>query len=225
MSDWEEHGSHPRIELECRRPQGLRHRRPQPGFVAGVHILDFGVIQSIDLIGDECFPADRQSILPSLASRRDRSESFTAFLHPFFLLWRRRRGGCRWSPLGGSATDISSSISSSQSISPITSRRARLIGSATWRRHCAIFQTTKTSSTKRVPSTATSSPSVTGSIATQLYKEQAPVFNRSLACFLSASCFRTNARCSRVGITSFSRRQSSKLSRSLQWKSATQRVC
>ena len=35
----------------------------------------------------------------------------------------------------------------------------------------------------------------------------------------------TNARCSRVGITSFSRRQSSKLSQSLQWKSATQRVC
>ena len=38
-------------------------------------------------------------------------------------------------------------------------------------RHCAICQATKTSSTKCVPSTATSSPSVTGSIATQLYKQ------------------------------------------------------
>ena len=87
--DWEEHGSHPRIELVRRRPQGLRHRRPQPGFVAGVQLLNFGVIQSIDLICGECFPTDRQSISPSLASRRDRSESFTAFLHQFFiLLWR-----------------------------------------------------------------------------------------------------------------------------------------
>ena len=66
---------------------------------------------------------------------------------------------------------------------------------------------------------ATSSPSATGSIATQLY------FNRSLACFLSANCCCTNARCSRVGITPFSRRQSSKLSRSLQRKSVTQQVC
>ena len=100
--DWEKHDHGPRIDLERRRPQGLRHRRPQPGFVAGVQ-LDFGVIQSIDLIGGECFPADHQSILPSLASRRDRSESFSAFLHPFLFLrrvWHRRWGGCRWSPLG-----------------------------------------------------------------------------------------------------------------------------
>ena len=77
----------------------------------------------------------------------------------------------------GSATDISSSISLSQSILPITSRQARLIWSATRRRHCAICQTTKTSSTKCVPSTVTSSPSVTGSIATQLYKQQADLFS------------------------------------------------
>ena len=142
--DLEKHGRHPRIELERRRPQGLRHRRPQPGFVAGVHLLDFGVIQSVDLIGGECFPADHQSVLPGLASRRDGSEQ--------------------------RATDISSSISSSQSISPITSRWARLIWSATRCRHSAICQATKTSSTKCVPSTATNSTSVTGSIATHLYK-------------------------------------------------------
>ena len=96
--DWEKHGHGPRVNLERRRPQGLRHRRPQPGFVAGVHFLDFGVIQSGDLICGECFPADHQSVLPGLASRRDRSELFAVFLHPFFLLWRRRWGGCRWSP-------------------------------------------------------------------------------------------------------------------------------
>ena len=73
--------------------------------------------------------------------------------------------------------DISSSISSSQAILPITTRRARLIWSATRRRHCAICQTTKTSSTKCVPSTTTSSPSVKGSIATQLYKQQADLFS------------------------------------------------
>ena len=51
--DWEKHGHRPRVNLERRRPQGLRHRRPQPGFVGGVHLLDFGVIQSVDLIGGE----------------------------------------------------------------------------------------------------------------------------------------------------------------------------
>ena len=53
---------------------------------------------------------------------------------------------------------------------PITSRRTRLIWSVTRRRHCAICQTPKTNSAKCVPSTAINSPSVTGSIATQLYK-------------------------------------------------------
>ena len=73
----------------------------------------------------------------------------------------------------GSATDISLSISSSQSIAPMTSRRARLIWSAARRRH----QTTKPNSTKCVPSTAISSPSVTRSIAVQLYKQQADLFS------------------------------------------------
>ena len=107
-------------------PAWLRSGRTASRFRCYPELLDFGVIQSIDLIGGECFPADHQSILPSLTSRRDRSESFTAFLHPFFILrrvWRRRSGGCRWSHPSrpapcGSATD-SSLISSSQSISPI----------------------------------------------------------------------------------------------------------
>ena len=51
--DWEKHGHRPRVNLERRRPQGLPHRRPQPGFVGGVHLLDLGVIQSVDLIGGE----------------------------------------------------------------------------------------------------------------------------------------------------------------------------
>ena len=100
----EKHGRDPRIKLERRRPQRLRHRRPKPCFVAGVKLLDFAIVQSVDLIGDECFPTDHQSVLPGLASRRDGSEPFAVFLHPFILLWRvwrRRWGGCRWSPPPG----------------------------------------------------------------------------------------------------------------------------
>ena len=131
--DWEKHGCHPRIELERRRPQGLCHPRPQPGFVAGVQLLDFSVIQSVNLIGGECFPMDHQFVLPSLASRRNGSEPFAVFLRPFFSCGASgfaagvAAGGApssRPAPAPcGSATDISSSISSSQSISPITSRQ------------------------------------------------------------------------------------------------------
>ena len=170
----------PRIELERRRPQGLRHRRPQPGFVAGVHLLDFGVIQSVDLIRGECFPADHQSILPGLASRRDGNEPSRCFCtrssSSGVAAWAATDGAPSARPASTpceSATDNSLSISSSQSILSITSRRDRLIWSAARRRHCGTYQATKISSTKCVPSAATSSPSVTGSIATQLYKQQA----------------------------------------------------
>ena len=141
--DWEKHGRQPRIELERRRPQGLRHRRPQPGFVAGVHLLDFGVIQSVDLIRGECFPVDHQAILPGLASRRDGSEPSRCFCtrsSSSGVAAGAAAGGAPSarpaSALCGSATDNSLSISSSQSILPITSRRARLIWSAARRRHC-----------------------------------------------------------------------------------------
>ena len=67
----------------------------------------------------------------------------------------------------------------------ITSRRARLIWSVTRHRHCAICLATKTSSTKCVPSAATSIPSVTGSIATQLYKQQADLFLTEAWCVFS----------------------------------------
>ena len=133
--DWEEHGSHPCIELERRRPQGLRHRRPQPGFVAGVQLLDFGVMQSIDLIGGECFyrgPSvhTAQLGLPPRSQRVIHSV-FAPVLHPAARLssplWRLpvEPPSARPAPAPcGSATDISSSISLSQSILPITSRRA-----------------------------------------------------------------------------------------------------
>ena len=140
----EKHGCHPRIKLQGCWPQRLRHRRPKPGFVAGVHLLDLGIVQSVDLIGGKCFPTDHQSELAGLASRRDRGEPFTVFLHPFFP-WPSGTSGVAARPPAGaaaggapsaspapapcrcSASDISSSISSSQSISPITSRRRRLI--------------------------------------------------------------------------------------------------
>ena len=101
--DREKHGRDPRIKLERRRPQRLRHRRPKPCFVAGVKLLDFAIVQSVNLISGECFPTDHQSILPGLAPRRDGRQPFTVLLHPFFLLrvcnnncvWRRRW----WSPL------------------------------------------------------------------------------------------------------------------------------
>ena len=51
------------------------------------------------------------------------------------------------------------------------------------------------------------------------------VFKRSLPCLVSASSCLTAVLSSWEGITSFSRRASSKLSRSLQWNMATQRVC
>ena len=51
------------------------------------------------------------------------------------------------------------------------------------------------------------------------------VFNRSLPCLVSASSCLTAVLSSWEGITSFSLRASSKLSRSLQWNMATQRVC
>ena len=78
-------------------------------------------------------------------------------------------------PAGQQLTSAHQSVR--HSLFRLTSRRARLIWSATRRRHCAICQATKTSSTKCVPSTATSSPSVTGSITTQLYKQQADLFS------------------------------------------------
>ena len=184
--DREKHGRDPRIKLERHRPQRLRHRRPKPCFVAGVKLLDFAIVQSVDLICGE-FPTDHQSVLPGLASRAmaaSRSRCFctrSSSCGASGVAAGVAAGGApsaRRAPAPcGSATDISSSISSLQSISPITSRRARLIWSATRRRHCTISQATKTSSTKCVPSTATSSPSVTGSIATQLYKQQADLFS------------------------------------------------
>ena len=179
--DWEKHGSHPRIELQCRRTQGLRHRRPQPSFVVGIHLLDFGVVQSVNLI-------DHQSVLPGLASCCDGSELSACFCTRSSssgasgVAAGTAAGGApsaRLAPVPcGSASDISSSISSSQFISPITSRRARLI-------YCVICQAMKTSLTKCVPSTATSSPSVTGSIATQLYKQQADLFSTEVWCVFS----------------------------------------
>ena len=175
VSDWEKHGRQPRIDLERRRPQGLRHRRPQPGFVAGVHLLDF-----------RCYPEcrfDRQvNVFPRTTSpycpawppagmAASRSRCFCTLSSSSGVATRAAASGApsaRPAPAPcGSATDISSS----QSISPITSRRARLIWSATRR------QVMKTSSAKCVPSTATSSPSVTGSIATQLYEQQADLFS------------------------------------------------
>ena len=84
----EKQGCQPGIKLESRRPQRLPHHRPEPGFVAGVHLLDFGIVQSVNFIRGECLPMDHQSILPSLASHRDRSEPFAVSLHPFFLWWR-----------------------------------------------------------------------------------------------------------------------------------------
>ena len=86
----------------------------------------------------------------------------------------------------------------------------------------------KNSSTKFAPRTAISSPSVTSlllNIAKHCTTNRLISLQQECSILVSASCFLTNARCSRVGITSFSLRQSSKESWSLQWNKQTQRVC